>query len=228
MATLLPLLASLPQPLALLEVGASAGLCLFPDRYSYRYSTGEAARRIDPASGVSTVVLDCEISGRAPVPESMPTVTWRAGIDINPLDVRSSDDAEWLTALVWPGQPDRERALGAAIEIAAADAPRIECGDLNEVLPQLAAQAPADATLVVFHSAVLAYLSAADAERFSSTVRSLPGHWISNEGRDVTPGLVDAPTGPMSAADSSLFTVALDGQAVALAHPHGASLHWLQ
>ena len=35
-AVLLPLLASLPQPLALLEVGASAGLCLFPDRYSYR------------------------------------------------------------------------------------------------------------------------------------------------------------------------------------------------
>jgi hypothetical protein len=30
-ATLLPLLARLPQPLALLEVGASAGLCLLPD-----------------------------------------------------------------------------------------------------------------------------------------------------------------------------------------------------
>ncbi len=35
-ATLLPSLARLPQPLALLEVGASAGLCLFHDRYSYR------------------------------------------------------------------------------------------------------------------------------------------------------------------------------------------------
>ena len=35
-ATLLPLLVSLPQPLALVEVGASAGLCLYPDRYSYR------------------------------------------------------------------------------------------------------------------------------------------------------------------------------------------------
>jgi hypothetical protein len=29
-ATLLPVLASLPQPLALIEVGASAGLCLIP------------------------------------------------------------------------------------------------------------------------------------------------------------------------------------------------------
>jgi hypothetical protein len=34
---LLPVLTALPQPLALLEDGASAGLCLYPDRYAYRY-----------------------------------------------------------------------------------------------------------------------------------------------------------------------------------------------
>src|SRR5690348_11065781 len=36
-ATLLPLLARLPQPLALLEVGAAAGLCLLPDCYAYDF-----------------------------------------------------------------------------------------------------------------------------------------------------------------------------------------------
>jgi hypothetical protein len=34
-AALLPMLARLPEPLALLEVGASAGLCLLPDFYTY-------------------------------------------------------------------------------------------------------------------------------------------------------------------------------------------------
>ena len=37
-ALLLPALASLPQPLALVEVGAAAGLTLLPDLYSYSYS----------------------------------------------------------------------------------------------------------------------------------------------------------------------------------------------
>lgn len=41
-AVLLPVLARLPQPLALIEVGASAGLCLLPDRYAYRYGDGTA------------------------------------------------------------------------------------------------------------------------------------------------------------------------------------------
>ncbi|TIT90923.1 MAG: DUF2332 family protein, partial [Mesorhizobium sp.] len=36
-AALLPVLARLPQPLALLEVGTSAGLCLMPDLYGYDY-----------------------------------------------------------------------------------------------------------------------------------------------------------------------------------------------
>src|SRR5262249_8726210 len=36
-ATLLPALAQLPPPLALIEVGASAGLTLLFDRYSYDY-----------------------------------------------------------------------------------------------------------------------------------------------------------------------------------------------
>jgi uncharacterized protein DUF2332 len=58
-ATLLPLLATLPQPLALLEVGASAGLCLLADRYAYDFDGSRGAvttRRWDPAD----VRVPCE------------------------------------------------------------------------------------------------------------------------------------------------------------------------
>ena len=29
---------------------------------------------------------------------------WRAGIDLNPLDVADPDDVHWLSCLVWPGR----------------------------------------------------------------------------------------------------------------------------
>ena len=51
-AALLPLLARFPGPLTLIEVGASAGLCLHPDRYAYDY----AGHRV---GGPSPVTLTC-------------------------------------------------------------------------------------------------------------------------------------------------------------------------
>src|SRR3954449_2794097 len=62
-ATLLPVLAGLPAPLALLEVGCSAGLCLFPDRYGYRWTTATGEVITQPEQGPSPVLLDCAVDG---------------------------------------------------------------------------------------------------------------------------------------------------------------------
>src|SRR5680860_1434728 len=87
-AVLLPALAAIPGPLALIEVGASAGLCLYPDRYSYRYAAADGAVRVlHPADGPSPVILDCAITVPVPVPDRLPEIVWRAGIDLTPLDV---------------------------------------------------------------------------------------------------------------------------------------------
>jgi hypothetical protein len=219
-AVLLPLLAQLPGPLALLEVGAAAGLCLYPDRYSYRYSNGV---HLDPSGGRSEVVLRCAVSGPAPLPLRLPEVVWRAGIDLNPLDPLDPDAMQWLETLVWPEQEDRRARLRAALEIARADPAEIERGDLNELLPSVASKAPADATLVVFHSAVLNYLEPADRQRFIRIVGDLPGHWISNEGR----GVGDLPVPDIAVTPETPFVVALDGQPRALASAHGRALTWL-
>jgi hypothetical protein len=146
-ATLLPALAQLPPPLALIEVGASAGLTLLFDRYSYDYAGHRIAGR-DPLAPI----LRCEPRGPVPLPAHLPAITWRAGLDLNPLDVTCDDDVRWLSCLVWPGEGDREQRLAAAIATARRDPPVVHRGDLLTDLPALAARAPAAATLIVYHS----------------------------------------------------------------------------
>jgi hypothetical protein len=218
--TLLPVLAGLAQPLALIEVGASAGLCLYPDRYQYRYGDHPP---IGPAD--SPVTLTCHTTGPVPLPERLPTVAWRAGIDLNPLDVRNTDDVHWLECLIWPEQNDRLARLRNAVRIAQADPPHLVRGDLNEAVGELVAQVPQGVTPVVFHSAVLAYLPDLARGTFTETMRSLPGHWISNEAPHVLP-CVQARLRRSASPGRAVFALALDEQPVAFSGPHGQSLQW--
>jgi hypothetical protein len=94
-------------------------------------------------------------------------------------------------------------------------------GDLLTELPALARQAPSGATLVIYHSAVLGYLSAAERGRFAETVRGLDAVWLSND----VPQLPDA---AMPAADEAPFQIVRDGHILlAAADGHGTWLHWL-
>ncbi|MFG2055071.1 DUF2332 domain-containing protein [Micromonospora sp. NPDC048930] len=212
-AVLLPVLASLPQPLALLEVGASAGLCLYPDRYAYRYG--------DRLLGDGTPVLDCALTGTAP-PDRRPEVVWRAGLDLNPLDVTDPADVAWLDALIWPEHVHRRERLRAAVRVAAADPPLLVRGDLVDDLPALAAQAPPGATLVVFHTSVLYQVPAPRRDAFVELVRTLPGHWVANEDPDVLRHAA-LPAPPGGAFHNVL---ALDGTPVAWTRGHGEGITW--
>jgi hypothetical protein len=216
-ATLLPALAQLPQPLALIEVGASAGLTLLFDKYSYDYDGHRVAGLDEEAP-----VLHCAVSGPVPLPDRVPEVAWRAGLDLNPLDVHSADDMRWLACLVWPDEGDRQEQLAAAVATARRDPPAIHRGDLLTDLPTLAAKAPADATLVVFHTAVLAYVTAPDRQRFAQTVATLPCVWLSNEAPGVIPGVA----APMPEVHN--FLLIRDGDtALAATDSHGTGVHWI-
>ena len=95
-AVLLPLLSRIDGPAALIEAGASAGFCLYPDRYSYLYRTDDGGETVlHPADGPSTVELPCTLKGTQ-APTRLPDVVWRAGIDLNPLDVQDPEDMAWL------------------------------------------------------------------------------------------------------------------------------------
>jgi hypothetical protein len=138
--------------------------------------------------------------------------------------VRDDEDVRWLESLIWPEQSDRVQVLHEAVSLARRDPVPVERGDLLTDLPALASRAPADATLVVFHSAVLAYLAEADRRRFRDQVERLaaerPTVWLSNEGPGVVVGVAE-PAGPVP------FVLARDGVALATADPHGAWLRWL-
>jgi hypothetical protein len=221
-ATLLPVLARLPQPLALIEVGASAGLCLIADRYGYDYGGHLVRPAVDQ---LEPPVFSCVVNVITPIPTALPRVIWRAGLDLDPVDLSDPDQTAWLEALVWPEQTDRLAKLRAAMRIAREDKPRVLKGDLRTDLARLTAEAPKDATLVVFHTAVLAYIrSQPEREEFARSVKSLCDFWISNESPRVLPKIAArvGKEGP-----KGCFLMSVNGVPVGWTDPHGASLDWI-
>jgi len=135
-------------------------------------------------------VLSSELHGIRP-PSALPQVVWRAGVDLNPIDPRDPDARAWLENLVWPGEDERLGRLRAALDIVAADPVPIVKGDLLDELPAMVEQAPAGATVVVFHSAVITYLDDADRQRFRDLVSHYPA------ARSATRARPSSPTWPL-------------------------------
>ena len=135
-------------PLALIDVGASAGLNLLWDQYRYFYSNGVQRGPAD-----SPVTIRCEVrSDVSPdIPDRLPVVAFRVGIDLNPVDLSDAEEYAWMQALVWPDHADRADMLSAARGIWLADRPTVLAGDAVELLPGVLSEVPSDAALCVFH-----------------------------------------------------------------------------
>ena len=221
-AVLLPILSLLPQPLAILEVGAAAGLCLLPDRYGYDYGRSHIA---PPEEARTTApVFPCTANGPTPLPKALPQVEWRLGLDLNPLSLASKTDMDWLETLVWPEQSARLERLRAAILTARQDPPLVSFGDLRTDLEAALNKAPSGMTLIVFHTAVLGYVgSQSDRDAFARIVRASGAIWISNEVPGTYPDIAERAPVPLR---SDRFLLAVDGEPVAWTGPHGQSIQW--
>lgn len=218
-AVLLPVLSRLEGPLALIEAGASAGLCLYPDKYSYRYETGNGDISLDPETGPSTVELTCRIDADS-VPDRLPTIVSRAGIDLNPVDVRDPAQLEWLETLIWPEHDERRRRLRAAAKLLTAEPPQLVKGDLLDNIRALIAEAPKESHVVVFHSAVLLYLDPERRAQFVNVMKSMPHvTWISNEAEDVLPTVASQLPGSVNGRT----VLSVNGKPRAVVGPHGQS-----
>lgn len=224
-----PLLASLDGPVSLLELGASAGLCLLPDRYAYQYDDSTPLRA--PAATDASPVLRCDVEGPAPADPQGLVVAARLGVDLNPLDPRDDDTRRWLRALVWPGEEDREERLARALDVAAADPPSIVQADVTDeparlipgLVERLRRETPG-AIPVVVHSATLAYLDRAARDEVCDAIVASGARWISFEGPSVVGRIAERIEGPRPGYGS--FVVALDGEPVAWAQHHGRRVRW--
>jgi hypothetical protein len=132
----------------------------------------------------------------------------------------------WLETLVWPEQENRAQNLRLAISVARTDPPTVHRGDLRADLPVLAALAPKHMQLVVYHSAVIGYISSrSERDAFAETVRQIGAVWISNEAAFVFPQFASAAPPPPSPGH---FLLAVDTKPVAWVGPHGQSIEWFQ
>jgi hypothetical protein len=133
------------RPLALYDVGCSAGLNLIADRLPARWTDlGGAA-------------LPAAVTAR---------IIGRHGFDLQPLDVGRDDDVVWLRACVWPGEIGRLQRLDQAIAAfragaAVPDAPCLHLNDAADVparLERLTRDAPMQALLLAYQTVMRDYL----------------------------------------------------------------------
>jgi hypothetical protein len=167
-ASLLPALVEVARaglPLRLLEVGASAGLNLWFDRYRYEAEGGA----FGPAD--SPLRFDRPFVGDQPVLGPVP-VAGRHGCDRAPIDPTTAAGRLRLRSFVWPDQPERRARLDAALEAVAGERPVVDEADAVPWLDARLADAVPGQVTVVVHTIVLQYLPTADRRRFVALVEA--------------------------------------------------------
>lgn len=159
MAGLLVIAAETKLPLALFEIGASGGLNLMLDRYSFRLGTVEAG------TPGSTLRLEPEWRGPTP-PHPELKVIRRRGVDLLPLDVATASGRERLRSYIWPDQLDRHARTNAAIQIASADPPQIDTEDAADWIEKMIDIKPeVGVTRVIMHSIAFQYFPKSTQQR---------------------------------------------------------------
>lgn len=139
-------------PLALHEIGSSAGLNLLFDHFHYRYGDGEwgdASSPVRPAP---------EVRGTAPPLDGTLEVLSRQGSDIAPIDVANEADRLRLRSYIWPDQTLRLSRLDAAIELTAEVPFSVEKADAALFVKQKLGTRDPGSVFVLFHSIMWQYM----------------------------------------------------------------------
>lgn len=193
---LLPFLTFADQwggPIDMLEIGASAGLNLNWDRFTYKtdsWSWGEPG----------PVLIDTQWRGPPPPVAVHPQIRARAACDLNPLDIRDEAARLRLRSYIWPDQADRLARFDGAVELALRSNARVERADAADWLARMLAARAADAATIVYHSVFLQYPLRESRQAIVGAIRSAgeaatataPLAWVRLEPEGVTDRVADS------------------------------------
>ncbi len=191
--------ADVGAPVALVELGTSAGLNLRFDDYFVevldRRPGGDGQVIATRGNAASRVRIETALRYGSPPEDRRVDVVDRVGVDLDPVDLRDPEQLRWLRACIWPEQVERFGRFDEAVAALLADPPRIVAGDAVDEVGDVIESVPHDAHVVVIWSWFLTYLrrdrrAALDAA-LDLVGRSRPLTLISAEAPGVHPAFDD-------------------------------------
>ena len=153
-------------PLAVSEIGSSAGLNLVFDRFRYDYGGagwGDAA---------SPVTLAPEVRGAPPPLDGDMTIASRAGSDIAPVDIAGEKQRLRLLSYVWADQTIRLQRIEAAIGLAQSEGVTVAQVDAADFVRERLAARRGGEAFVLFHSIMWQYMPQSSKEGVLSALEA--------------------------------------------------------
>ncbi|HWI49291.1 MAG TPA: DUF2332 domain-containing protein [Rummeliibacillus sp.] len=139
------------MPLALIEIGTSAGLQLGVEQYHYLYNN-----EMQAGNKQSLLTINSQNRGKE-LPASIirnPVVQTRIGMDLNPIDLQNTNELKWLQSLIWPEHHERRNLFNKAATVIKNLDIQLIRGDAVEQIQSICEQIPHNQLIVVFHTHV--------------------------------------------------------------------------
>lgn len=132
------------------ELGASAGLNLFWDKYRYQLGGNQWG------DSLSDTLLEPEWTGGSPI-FTVLNVQNRAGCDLNPIDISEMEQRQKLLSYIWPDQAARIQRSHSAMKFVASQKVNIDKSDAIDWLDKRLSDMHDGAVHVVYHTIAWQY-----------------------------------------------------------------------